>query len=159
MIFGYYITNFALTAVKEIDVTDDYMGMSEDVTKCQDRIRLEDCETKEYFEYVLKKCNCIPFKLGHNFKVYCLFKLEFFTACFYSKGPLCDEFGRLCISTIGPINSFCLTPCRGIYADVKRTPFVDTGFFMNTLHDDYAHYKRFQEKEVEFPAGLKGCFN
>ena len=62
--------NFALTAVKEIDVTEDYLKMAKDVTKCQDRLTLEECETKQYFEHVVDKCNCIPFKLGHKYKVY-----------------------------------------------------------------------------------------
>ena len=61
--------NFALTAVKEIDVTEEYLEMSKDITKCQNRISLEECETKEYFEQMVEKCKCIPFKLGHKYKV------------------------------------------------------------------------------------------
>ena len=74
------------------------------------------------------------------------------------QGPLCDELGRQCISKIEPLSSSCLTPCRGIYADVKRTPFIDAaGFSLNALHDNYSLYKRFQEEEIEFPSALQGC--
>ena len=54
--------NFALTAVKEIDVTEDYLKMSKDVTKCQDRITLEECETKQFFEHVVDKIQSIQIR-------------------------------------------------------------------------------------------------
>ena len=153
--------NFALAAVKEIDVTEEYLEMSKDITKCQNKISLEECETKEYFEQMVEKCKCIPFKLGHKYMVdisrnqrlYISFK-------FFSQGPLCDELGRQCISRIVSSKSSCLTPCKGIYADVKRTPFIDAaGFSLNALHDNYSLYKRFQEEEIEFPSALQGCLD
>ena len=61
--------NFALTAVKEIDVTEEYLEMSKDITKCQNKISLEECENKQYFEKIIEKCECIPLILGHKYKV------------------------------------------------------------------------------------------
>ena len=49
-----------------------------------------------------------------------------------------------------------MTPCKGIYADVKKTPFIDTGFSFDVLHENYSHYKRFKEEEIKFPSELKG---
>ena len=147
-----------MTAVKEIDVTEEYLEMSKDITKCQNKISLEECETKEYFVQMLEKCKCIPFDHGHKYKVYIKIKESLYNLFqFFLKGPLCDEIGRQCISKIGSSSSSCLTPCKGIYADVKRTPFIDTaGFSLNALHDNYSLYKRFQEEEIEFPSALQG---
>ena len=87
--------------------------------------------------------------------IYPIYKCIFY--CILLKGPLCNELGRQCISKIGSFSSSCLTPCKGIYADVKRTPFTDAaGFSMNALHDNYSRYKRFQEEEIEFPSALQG---
>ena len=52
--------NYALTAVKEIDATEDYLEMSKDITKCQNVISSEDCQTDKYIEEVLEKCLCLP---------------------------------------------------------------------------------------------------
>ena len=49
-----------------------------------------------------------------------------------------------------------MTPCKGIYADVKKTPFIDNGFAFDALHENYSHYKNFKEDEIEFPVELKG---
>ena len=61
--------NFALTAAKEIDATQDYLDMSKDVTNCQNEVSLEVCETKKYFEKVMEKCNCLPVNIGSSYKV------------------------------------------------------------------------------------------
>ena len=45
-----------MTAVKEIDATEDYLAMSRDITKCQNVISSEDCQTDKYIEEVLEKC-------------------------------------------------------------------------------------------------------
>ena len=61
--------NFALTAAKEIDATQDYLDMSKDVTNCQNEVSLEVCETKKYYEKVMEKCNCLPVNIGSSYKV------------------------------------------------------------------------------------------
>ena len=61
--------NFALTAAKEIDVTQDYLDMSKDVTNCQNEASLEVCETENYFKKVEEKCHCIPLTIGARNKV------------------------------------------------------------------------------------------
>ena len=52
-----------------------------------------------------------------------------------------------------------MTPCKGIYADVKKTPYIDTGFSFDVLHENYSHYKRFKEEEIKFPSELKGFYH
>ena len=44
-------------------VTDDYLGLDEDVRKCQNIEPFENCTTRQYLDSVLRQCNCIPYAL------------------------------------------------------------------------------------------------
>ena len=44
-------------------VTNDYLGLDEDVRKCQNIEPFENCTTRQYFDSVLKQCKCVPFAL------------------------------------------------------------------------------------------------
>ena len=49
--------------MKEIQVTDEYMGLDENIRKCQNKETLEDCTTRQYIDTIQKECNCIPYSL------------------------------------------------------------------------------------------------
>ena len=44
--------NYALTAVKEISVTQSFLGLKEEDKKCQNLESLEDCSTKGYLQSI-----------------------------------------------------------------------------------------------------------
>ena len=52
-----------MSDVKEVKVTEDYLGLDEDIRKCQKIETFEDCTTREYLKTVLRKCNCVPYGL------------------------------------------------------------------------------------------------
>ena len=54
---------YALTAVKLIEVTNDFLDLAVDEIKCQNKESFEDCTTKLYLKSVEKECNCIPYRL------------------------------------------------------------------------------------------------
>merc|ERR1711997_589783 len=96
------------------DATQDYLDMSKDVTNCQNKASFEVCETEKYFEIVQEKCNCIPVKIGSSYKE-----------------PLCDNdsAGRECAAKVPKsLGTPCIAPCKGLYADVKKTPYIDKRF-------------------------------
>jgi len=51
--------------VKEVQVTQEYIGLGEDITKCQNRESFEECTTKSYIDSVQKNCYCIPYALKY----------------------------------------------------------------------------------------------
>ena len=55
--------NYAISVVKEIKVTYEYLGMDENVRNCQSIEPFENCTSKLYMDTVKEKCNCIPFSL------------------------------------------------------------------------------------------------
>ena len=55
--------NYAISVVKEIKVTYEYLGMDENVRNCQSIEPFENCTTRQYLESVQRECNCIPYGL------------------------------------------------------------------------------------------------
>ena len=54
---------YNLNAVKEIQVTESYLGMDEDIRGCQNQLSMENCTTKQYLETLQTQCGCIPFNI------------------------------------------------------------------------------------------------
>ena len=60
---------YNLNALKEIEATDFYLGLDQDVKKCQNNEPLHNCTTRKYLEAVLAKCKCLPSNLRISQKV------------------------------------------------------------------------------------------
>ena len=54
---------YAISDVKEIKVTDEYLGLDENIRKCQNTEAFEDCTTRNHIETVRETCNCVPYSL------------------------------------------------------------------------------------------------
>ena len=49
--------------MKEISVTDSFMGLSQDTIKCQNLETFNDCETKIHVKNLKQECGCLPISL------------------------------------------------------------------------------------------------
>ena len=54
---------YALSSVKEIIVTDDFLGLDADVRKCQTLEPYDECTTRRHLQRVQEQCNCVPYVL------------------------------------------------------------------------------------------------
>ena len=54
---------YAISAVKDIKVTDDYLGLDGNIRKCQSEETFEQCISREYLHAVQLDCNCVPYGL------------------------------------------------------------------------------------------------
>ena len=54
-----------MTAVKDIKVTEDFIGLSDDAKKCQSEETFKECSTRQYLHAVESQCNCIPYALKY----------------------------------------------------------------------------------------------
>ena len=52
---------YALSVVKEMKVTDEYLGLDENIRKCQNRESFEDCTTRNYIDEIHLRCKCDPY--------------------------------------------------------------------------------------------------
>ena len=49
-----------MSAIKDIRVTEEFLGLGEGVTQCQTKEFRTDCLSRKYQEEVLSSCGCAP---------------------------------------------------------------------------------------------------
>ena len=54
---------FNLHSMKEISVTDSFLGLDRDTRKCQDIETYDDCKTQIYIKHLRHECGCLPLSL------------------------------------------------------------------------------------------------
>ena len=59
--------DFSLTDVKDIKVTEEFLGLGEEITNCQTEEQRADCVTRGLRERVLSLCACAPIYLPSHF--------------------------------------------------------------------------------------------
>ena len=55
--------SYAISAVKKIEVTEEFLGQDEDTRQCQNLETFENCMTMKYLSIVTNLCHCIPFAM------------------------------------------------------------------------------------------------
>ena len=60
---------YNLNDLKEIIVTDSYLGLDENVRGCQNGEPLNNCTTRLYMDTLLRDCGCLPFNIRLSDKV------------------------------------------------------------------------------------------
>ena len=86
--------SYALSSVKEISVTDDFLRLPDNSRKCQNIESFEQCVTKHNLASISEACKCIPYGLKNfsNAEVSnCLCKIT----C--SKRSYCQQSIRPCL--------------------------------------------------------------
>ena len=137
-----------------MSVTEEYLGLDEDVRNCQMKEDFENCTTRQYLSAVQKLCNCVPYPLRHlistnMIQVMIIHRIRIGTfkkACICNLQTTCNSKGAACAQNIKVDTSACMAPCEGIFADVKKLPPADikkenTDMFI----ERYKNYKKFFE--------------
>ena len=60
---------YNINNIKKIQVTDDYLGLDQDVRKCQNEEPFYNCTTRLYLDTVLGRCGCLTLKWGKCWKL------------------------------------------------------------------------------------------
>ena len=60
---------YNFNSIKQIDVTESFLSINQEFTKCQNKEPLEDCTTRYYLSEVKKKCGCLPYAISQMDKV------------------------------------------------------------------------------------------
>ena len=60
---------YNINDLKQIKVTDSYLGLDVDVIKCQNGAPLYNCTTNHYLHALIGQCGCLPFNLRVSNKV------------------------------------------------------------------------------------------
>ena len=60
---------YNLNNIKEISVTDSFLGLNKDTRKCQNIETYDDCKTRLHEEHLRQECGCLPLSLRLSEKV------------------------------------------------------------------------------------------
>ena len=60
---------YNINVLKEIKVTDSFLGLDEDVRECQNKEPFFNCTTKRYIDSILGECGCLPLNIRLSEKV------------------------------------------------------------------------------------------
>ena len=60
---------YNLNNLKEISVTDSFMGLDRDIKNCQNVVAYDYCKTNSHVENLRQKCGCLPLALRLSEKV------------------------------------------------------------------------------------------
>ena len=52
---------YNLNALTAVEITDSYLGLDQDVRKCQNVEPYQNCTSRHYFDTFLGQCGCLPF--------------------------------------------------------------------------------------------------
>ena len=59
-----------MNALKEIRVTESYLGLDQKDRNCQHEKPLNNCTSRQYIDTFLGQCGCLPFNIKQFAKVY-----------------------------------------------------------------------------------------
>ena len=59
--------HYGLTYIKDVRVSQEFVGLGEAVTQCQTKEAGADCLTRKHQETVLATCGCSPFSLRSQY--------------------------------------------------------------------------------------------
>ena len=74
---------YNVNVMKEVEVTESYLGLDQKVRGCQKEESFHNCTTNHYFDSLLEKCACLPFKIRLSDKVFKTFYSFLNQYCIY----------------------------------------------------------------------------
>ena len=67
---------YNLNVVKEVKVTEAFLGLGKEVIKCQNDETYDDCRTRRYFDAIKNVCQCLPFSVRRSNEVWRIDKVN-----------------------------------------------------------------------------------
>ena len=131
-----------MTAVKEMKVTESYLGLGKKITNCQTQEARSDCLTRRHRALVLSSCGCAPAQLRSYYG---------------AEVRVCDPAQLDCVAKIRVSESECLEQCEGSSLLVERlygSPKNEDG--LKHFYEDYERYKNPDRENLTYPRAMKG---
>ena len=120
----------------DIQVSDSYLGLDQDVIKCQNEGSLHDCSTRHYIDTVLRQCGCLPLNLRLS-----------------GNDPLCSPTELKCVAKVDVDSSGCLKPCSGMFVTSFSKSEQEKN--LESLFPNFGAYDLYKKK-TKYPPGYYG---
>ena len=138
--------HYGLTDIKDVRVSQEFVGLGEAVTQCQTKEAGADCLTRKYQETVLATCGCVPFSLRSQYGD-------------QAGGEVCSSSSLDCVERVTVPDGECLENCQGSIMGVERLDSISNVEGLARYISDYEKYKDPQSANLTFPIGMKGESN
>ena len=146
---------YNLNAVKEIKVTDSYLGLDMKDKGCQNEEPQGECITKHFISTLLKDCGCLPLKLTGPQNVRTL-RTSYFNWQITSQEPVCSHPQMKCIENIKFNSSICMKSCNGLMVTGYTKLFeIDENIHQENIQKTINAFRAYK-KWFKFPHGIKG---
>ena len=127
--------------LKEIKITDSYLGLDQDVRKCQNVESLFSCTTRQYTETIMQECGCLPLNIYLSKQVKKVW-IFWFRSCHILQVPLCSPKDLKCVDRISLNDATCIKPCSGlIVSSLSKTELKQNVEDLLYFAEDYNTYK------------------
>ena len=60
---------YNLNVLQDIEVTESYLGLDQNIRRCQNAEPYDNCTTRHYIDALMKECKCLPFSIAQFSKV------------------------------------------------------------------------------------------
>ena len=97
--------HYVLSSIKQITVTEEFVGLGEKVTRCQTEEYRVDCLSRRFRDSLLASCKCSPWNLRSHLG---------------SSLQVCSPAGLDCVRGLGVPGGDCLEKCEGTVMDAVR---------------------------------------
>ena len=89
---------YNINDLKEIMVTESYLGLDQDTRKCQNYEPFYNCTTRQYISTILDQCGCLPHNMVNATKISKVYTSKIFTypQIKPNQEPLCNNSGIEC---------------------------------------------------------------
>ena len=145
---------YNLNVLKEIKVTESYLGLDENITGCHNEESFM-CTTKEYVDTTLKNCGCLPLNMRLSDKVE-LLAIKHSIHIHYLQYPLCSPMEGKCAANVKVDTLKCLKPCSGlIITTLSKSEQKKNWMDLFPISEQYDKYKI----KTDYPNGMEGELN
>ena len=134
--------HYVLTDIKNIEVTDQFVGLGRTVTRCQTEEFRLDCQARRQKEKVLSQCRCAPYSLRSHYG---------------EAVPICSAAALDCVRRVALSKDSCLERCHGTvlgYQRLDSSPRDEEG--LAKLIAEYENYKNPDNLRLKYPDAMKG---
>ena len=146
---------YNINDLKEIMVTESYLGLDQDTRKCQNYEPFYNCTTRQYISTILDQCGCLPHNMVNATKISKVYTSKIFTypQIKPNQEPLCNNSGIECARKLEVTTSSCFKPCSGFiingFSKSDMTKSLENVF---PVFESYDAYK----KITSFPTSDNG---
>ena len=143
--------------MKDIKVRASYLGLGQEITKCQTEETKSDCLTRKLKDRVLRECGCAPFSMKSYYGAEVLFVAKTELCIMMLQTPVCNSSQLDCVVGVRKYEPSCLDQCEGLSLHVDRLYTSQKNQEGTALFSqEYEKYKNPDMANLTYPTSMKG---